>query len=598
MFQYGIQGSKPDGYSYQQKEKNFVMKEDQVIYAKVNKILPEGFAEIQIGKHRLVANLEVPVQAGEKYWFQAVFNNQSLTLSILSPPNQQVNLSVQISTILENLGLDPIKEHQMILSTFLSERISFPKEMVSLTGEWLSGVENKQAGLQVILKMLKRNLPMTKNIFDSLISLKDVKPITNLIEELSQVLNNENQINKSSRKLLTELESIKKPFETIVFHRVIGEAMSILLDGKQPFSTRYSSFQLLQKLNVLNAEANFSSWENQHFEQYKQNKSLSLLNSSLVEELAQLEALPSKGNTPVMDQTLFQKLINNPSQFTKSEQLKVFNLLLANVSLHDNQSHLIRLLDSPVSNSKDPFQLMSQLLSLPSEEPYIQLLRDLIVRAEADRNHLLSGLNIKDAIKEILGKLGLNLEARLHGNEPFSNNNLETVKPLLLEVLASSRVAAEVKEMAEKLLLRMNGQLLLSHDNGPLLQIIQSFPFYWLGHQTDIHIQWVGQKNENDELNAEHCRILFYIKLEYINEVIVDMQVQNRIVLLNIINEHPKLKDLSSEFIPLLKKGLEKLNYQLSAVQFKMPVMNDSLIESYYTYTQDNDIKTGVDLKI
>jgi hypothetical protein len=29
-----------------------------------------------------------------------------------------------------------------------------------------------------------------------------------------------------------------------------------------------------------------------------------------------------------------------------------------------------------------------------------------------------------------------------------------------------------------------------------------------------------------------------------------------------------------------------------------MPVMNDSLIDSYYTYTQDNDIKTGVDLKI
>ncbi|MBM7586815.1 hypothetical protein JOC86_003367 [Bacillus pakistanensis] len=585
MLQYSIPESKPNGYTYQQ-EKNYLLKEDQVIYARVNKILPEGFAEVQIGNRRLVAQLEAPLLAGGKYWFRVVFNDKALSLIVLPSPNQQVNVTAQINSILESLKIEPIKEHQLLLSTFLSEKISFSKEMVSLTGGWLSEIENKHAGLQAVLKMLKQNFPMTKNIFDSLVSMKDVKPIVNLIEELSQLLKIESQINGASRRLLTVLESIKKPFETRVFHQVVGEAMSILLDRKQPFSTRYSSFQLLQKVNVLKANVHFSSWETQHFEQYQ----------SFMGEMARVESSYPKGTTPLGDNAIYQNLINNANELTKAEQIKVFNKGLANLCLQDNQSNLLRILGSPVLNSRDLFQPMRQLLLLSTEEPYIQLLRELIVRAEADGN--LSSLTIKDAIKEALGKLGLDFEASLHRQESFLNKDLETLKPILLDVLASAKAAREVKELAERLILRMNGQLLLSQENGPLLQIIQSFPFYWLGQQTDVHIQWVGQKNENNELNTDHCRILFYLKLEYINEVIVDMLVQNRVVLLSIVNENPNLKELLAKFIPPLKKGLEKLNYQLSHVQFKIPEINDSLIESFYTHTQDNDLKKGVDMKI
>jgi hypothetical protein len=47
------------------------------------------------------------------------------------------------------------------------------------------------------------------------------------------------------------------------------------------------------------------------------------------------------------------------------------------------------------------------------------------------------------------------------------------------------------------------------------------------------------------------------------------MHVQNRNVTITVFNDHPKLRSLSSKLQPLLKKGLEEMNYYLSTVTFK-----------------------------
>lgn len=79
----------------------------------------------------------------------------------------------------------------------------------------------------------------------------------------------------------------------------------------------------------------------------------------------------------------------------------------------------------------------------------------------------------------------------------------------------------------------------------------------------------VGKKNKDGKLDPDYCRILFYLDLKNLKEVVVDMQVQNRIVTLLIMSDNPELKTIASPLLSNLKEGLQQIRYQLSSVQFK-----------------------------
>ena len=57
--------------------------------------------------------------------------------------------------------------------------------------------------------------------------------------------------------------------------------------------------------------------------------------------------------------------------------------------------------------------------------------------------------------------------------------------------------------------------------------------------------------------------------MDSLQETMIDMQVQNRIVTVNLFNDNPALKALAVPFQAMLKEGLAKKDYQLSAVVVK-----------------------------
>ena len=123
--------------------------------------------------------------------------------------------------------------------------------------------------------------------------------------------------------------------------------------------------------------------------------------------------------------------------------------------------------------------------------------------------------------------------------------------------------------MAEQFIARMNGQQLLSAENGPQQQIIMQVPLQFLGKRTEATLQWTGNKNKNGKIDSNFARIMFYLQLENLHETVIDMQVQSRVVNLNIFTEENGIKELISPLKEVLKVNLEKHDYQLSGVFFK-----------------------------
>jgi len=82
-------------------------------------------------------------------------------------------------------------------------------------------------------------------------------------------------------------------------------------------------------------------------------------------------------------------------------------------------------------------------------------------------------------------------------------------------------------------------------------------------------VQWSGRKKENGEIDPAYCRVLFYLELEYLNEVIVDMHIQNRIMNMTIVNDTEKVKFIAEPFIKTLKDNLRNLGFTLTSISFQ-----------------------------
>ena len=67
-------------------DSNPTFKDGQILYGKINKLYPNQMAEVQIGNQKIVANLEAPLQTGERYLLQVQQNTGHLLLKVVDSP--------------------------------------------------------------------------------------------------------------------------------------------------------------------------------------------------------------------------------------------------------------------------------------------------------------------------------------------------------------------------------------------------------------------------------------------------------------------------------------------------------------------------------
>ncbi|MBO0995458.1 hypothetical protein [Bacillus sp. SD088] len=202
-------------------------------------------------------------------------------------------------------------------------------------------------------------------------------------------------------------------------------------------------------------------------------------------------------------------------------------------------------------------------------------------------------------MKQSLSMLGLNYEAELFHNQVNKETIGTLFKPLIVKLVQENSVLmnASIQDAAENLLLRMNGQHLLSNSNHTIQTHLYEIPIQLGSLLKDFTIQWTGRKTDNGQFDPDYCHIMFYLDLENLNSTIVNMQVQNRIVHVLIINDWHEIKAQAQSFIPILQAGLEELNYSLSGVHFKT-ADNRNKQMSRHPFSNHTSFDTGVDIRV
>lgn len=566
--------------------KQMPMKEGQVVHGTIKKLYPNQTAEVQIGNQKVIAKLETPLKAGDAHFFQVSKASPDVQLKVVTVPLAGGNTIAQQATqLLQAMNLTKTSEMLAVTQFFLKEQLPISKELLVQAEQLLKqlppGVQLK-AALEGIQKMIELKLPLTPNLLETVLSGKSTSGMQSAIESFKLALQQDSTISPNVKNdLLQNLQKIAEPFRLPVAGAIVGKQIENLQNEQTSLSTRLPILQALKETGILPAAASLSN--------PTPLSSQPSLPNSAGEWMAQFVQAPPTEKGAIVEQ--LRNWINTQPLLTTGQKGQLLSLMKENsqaqiiqnvlVKVFAEQSgqaifrqdtngltakeHLVTLLGKgqTVETVNQTLQQVNTMIKSSSNSFYAP---ELITELEQAALNQLDGKAFEHAMKEVLKSLGFNYEAKLGSESQDLRQVALQLKPQLVELLQNQAISTSVREGAETLLNRMNGLQILSGENGLQHQLLMQVPLEFLGKKMDATLEWNGRMKEDGKIDSDFARIMFYLKLETLDETVVDMQVQNRIVTITVYNNDAQLQQLANTFKSALKEGLLSVGYTLSGV--------------------------------
>jgi hypothetical protein len=564
----------------------------QIINGKILKLYPDQVAEVQVGNQRMIAKLETPLSANERYWFQVQPGEGKIHLKVIGSGSEDKVQPGSMSKILGEFAMQPTKDNLELVRFFIKEQLPVNRELLKQAAEWLSMADSRSAGQDAIKLILTRGFPVTQAAFDALYTTTKEQSLVQLLDKLEKTLDTawSSAAGTSLKKLLNEMLPSTKIMNS---EAVVNNLAAIWL--KREGQESQVALELLKQFGAITSKSSESNLLQQMVGRLQ---GLGTIRDELPEGLnfaKNIITLIENG-----DSSKARQMISNfvsDKTFSANELVESLKLLFYRTSGKEAEAqqglHAFKQLISMVSDGEPLSVLMGEkdawrqagadLIKVAGQPQsgnltglHALMLSEAVAKAEhlAPMQETVTTMLTDTRIKQFLSALGLSYEQQL--GEVLKDGEIgkaqvsETVKSLVLRLLNENPPFA-VKEAAELVLNKLTGFQLLSQEAGPIQQLVVQIPFMLGGKTNELTMQWSGKKTEDGKIDSDFCRVLFYLKLKHLDDVIVDMQVQNRIMSVQIFNENPTLRKMAEEMTPVLKLKLSEIDYHLSSVHFHVP---------------------------
>ncbi|NYV67075.1 hypothetical protein HYI36_17525 [Bacillus sp. Gen3] len=553
----------------------FEFRSGQIFLGNIKKIFPNQTALVQVGQQNIIAKLEVPLINGNQYWFQVLSREGETILKMLSSYSKENNAN---SLLLNQLSLPNNKVNNELLAFLSKEQIPLTKDAIVKIAQWLENKGNSQDSFNTLQVMFKNKFPLAETIFQSVLeTIKTQKSIHDTLQLFEKQLQLE-PTSKTNQSLLSMIRNVVQQ-DIPIAKKVLLSIIDTAIQETAP--NKIKAINLLDKLGMINNTTI--------------DKQTTLTNGTAVNQLNiknnEVEAA-NKYNEIVQHLTNLKE--KSYDQINKSVQ--ILENYLTDKSTENNRSTTF--IPEMVKTNEKESQYTNRVELFKNERLALSIEdQHFLKQVETEVKESVKGKDILELFKTVTKKLGINYEAEILKGNAELNQTDNILKPLLVKYLQETNHPLESKELAEQLVNKMNGQLLLSNPNNPITNIVYQLPIQLFGYQTEVTMQWSGKSKEDGKIDANYCKILFYLELEHLKETIVDMKVQNRVITIKIINEGEYLPELSQKFIPPLKQALMEINYTLSAIQFDQPNKGNGGMERS-NIQKVNSLYSGVDIRI
>ncbi|MCE4043696.1 hypothetical protein LXM56_06150 [Lysinibacillus fusiformis] len=605
------------------------LKQGQVFHGTIKKLYPDQMAEIQVGNQKFIAKLEVPLKAGDAHFFQVTGTDPQAELKVVSGPmTPTASPSQQINQLLESMNLPKSAEMQQLLGHFMKAELPISKEQLIQAEMWLKALPegiSKIDALQTIQKMIELKMPMTNEVFQALMSGQKTSGMATIMENFAQLLAKDTVMPEQLKQnLMQQVQAIAKPFEVETGSVVLAKVLENLTNNAATTSEKMQALSILKESGIIPNQATLQNWssmnEGKASQQMQQaGQVVQTILTAKPENVAQLieqlkswttnqqfltndqkqqinQLIDRFNQLPVTKQTvdIFAKQMQDQllKAFSQNTSNHLFTQDIKGLSVKD---HLLSLLKQEVASPLQNEALMRNLVknSIASSQPFIQ---QIVTQADALVQNSMDSKAMEHAMKTVLKNLGISYEATLGNKSADLQMIAHQLKPQLHTLLQETNMTPQLKEAAEMLMTRMNGMQLSSGENGHQHQLIMQVPLEFFGKRMDATLQWNGRMKDDGKIDANYARVLFYLQMASMQETVIDMQVQNRVVTVTVFNENSQIQSLAEPLKAALKIGLAEKKYQLSGVFMKQ--FDEDLAVKNGPVVEQQEEQSGVDIRV
>lgn len=574
----------------------FTLREGQVFHGTIKQLYPDQMAEVQVGQHKFVAKLEAPLKAGDTHFFQVTKATGQAEIKVVTGPT--AGPQQQMQQLMQSMNLPKTQDMQQVLGHFIKHQLPITKENMLAAEGFMKNLPEgatKADALNALQRMTELKMPFTQQVFNALVLGAKTEGMSQQIQQLMQQLNASSLQDTLKQPLLNQLQTISTPLQAEVGGDLLVKAVQTLQNPNASQAMKEQMLVLLKQAGIVEKTANTQIWQPQLLPQSSGNAALAgtLLSqvattkpNELPQMLQQVSAFVQQDAFLTSEQKgQIQQMMARVAQLPATPQtIAAFTNQLQQqltTAYSQNQSQML------FQANDEGITLKEQLLSILKPEANSQqldsLLRNIakeaqalappiqaqLQQSEATIQNAVDSKAMEQAMKTVLKALGLNYEPQLTNKAADISQLAQTLKPQLMSLLQDAQTPPALRESADMLMARMNGMTLLSGENGHQHQLVMQVPLQFFGKKMDATLQWNGRMKEDGKIDADYARVLFYLTMESLQETVIDMQVQNRIVTLNIFNENANLDHLAEPLKEALKSGLADKQYQLSGLFMK-----------------------------
>lgn len=641
------------------------LKDGQMIYGKVQKIYSNQTANITIGQTKITAVLDAPISVGKGYWFQVQSSGDVKELKVLQSNGGSQSIKEMAQQLLHHLSLPQSKESTTLAQFFVKNQIPITKENFQQALQWINESGDVKQALQVMKLMNSLSLPFTGEVFKALSAFENGTSLQATIKNiLDSLKDGSNETESSLKALLSHLMStnadkiaekgLQKLINTwlnaegklkdqmfrllqsigffpkqasqanivmqalnhlddnsfLVRNPTISQAMQLLAQITKNIASKNDTGEVLSALKgIINDRLTYITKNSTESIMWKN------VNQELASPKSNSASRPESMTTNA--EIASTRTAKSATSINQNSVVNIVKHILAHISSSNNDiirsQGMLHVLSKSANLAGDyngAKQNLVNLLMQPMNGNQEGVYRnwDNVLLQKVLNDEVLS-LNssqasiISNEIKSALKLFGLGFEnylANADSGAAIKESELLTLKPLLMKWLNENPTATN-RESAELLLHKITAQQILSQSSGPIQHLLLQLPLSFQRYQTEVVMQWSGRKTQKGEIDPSFCRVLFYLQLENIQETVIDMVVQNKVMNIGVINEHAEsLKLVSQPYIQQVKEKLEKIGYQISAVRFELPSKFNapSIQKNRSTSFYEASSYSGVDLKI
>jgi hypothetical protein len=561
MYQQSIQAAGKLMQATQLQEKT--LRQGEIVTGKINKFYPDNKALLQIGAKQVIAELQTPLSAGGTYWFEVKEGGERPILQVLPQIAQRKSSA---AGLIELTGNKVNSTASSFVETLRKQQISFTMPELKKALQLLQQQEphltdvSKDA-LQV---MLKRQLPLSANVLQA-ITARQTMDMTASIQQLVQDSSADGKVSSPLQNVLGNLSPGSAAGNSA---QLVQQIVQEVKSGKQ------DTYQTIRPFFPSDPPT-YNMWQEKWLT--FDTKTRREINTQSFQQVSTMNSFSKDGKIPFP--VALQSFMEELQQAAKPIAAAQLN---AQTALSTAQQLLRMFPDQPlaqnikasVSKALEAFNMVSTAQNIneiltnnnPKNEELLAKTADMLQLLQlAQRNEQSKdGSFFKLLLQDVIRMTGFSYEHDVAAAEV-------TDLPLKGLLLQHHAAGGEKADLTTQLMQQITGsQLLQVQDNKQMAYIQLQLPGAPFGLNKDMLLDMESRKEADGQLSAEHARIMFYLDLPVLKELVVDMFVQKKAVSLHIYTQSDATETAMRPLQNKLKAALETSGYHLSSVKYSL----------------------------